>query len=204
MIYNCSKNIAIIGYGGFAKELSYNLKKGSYKYFIHQKYLPEQKIEELDCIENINFDKYAILLGIGDIKIRKSIIENFPKNVEYATYIDQYAKLLDKSSIKIGVGTVICAGSIITSNVNISDFCQINLLNTISHNVNLNNFTTTAPGVNVNGNVTIGNECYIGSNTSIRNKISITNNVVIGMGSSVINNIEEPGVYVGIPAKKIK
>ncbi len=50
---------------------------------------------------------------------------------------------------------------------------------------------------------TIGNHVSIGSNATIL-PVHITNNVVIGAGTVVTNNIDEPGVYVGNPAKKIK
>jgi UDP-3-O-[3-hydroxymyristoyl] glucosamine N-acyltransferase len=44
----------------------------------------------------------------------------------------------------------------------------------------------------------------MGNNSSIREKIKITNSVTIGMNSAVVNNIEESGVYIGLPSKKIK
>jgi UDP-3-O-[3-hydroxymyristoyl] glucosamine N-acyltransferase len=60
------------------------------------------------------------------------------------------------------------------------------------------------PGSIISGNVKIGNSVYLGTNSSIREKITITNSVKIGMNSSVVKNIEDPGVYVGTPSKKIK
>jgi len=49
----------------------------------------------------------------------------------------------------------------------------------------------------------IGNNVSIGSNASIL-PIDICDNVVIGAGSVVTKNINEPGVYAGNPAKKIR
>ncbi|MBS1596778.1 MAG: N-acetyltransferase [Bacteroidetes bacterium] len=50
---------------------------------------------------------------------------------------------------------------------------------------------------------TIGNHVSIGSNATIL-PVSICADVVIGAGAVVTKNIEEPGVYAGNPAKKIK
>lgn len=49
----------------------------------------------------------------------------------------------------------------------------------------------------------IGNEVSIGSNATIL-PVSICDQVVIGAGSVVTKDIDEPGVYVGNPAKRIK
>jgi len=45
--------------------------------------------------------------------------------------------------------------------------------------------------------------CLIGAGVVILDKVSICSNVTIGAGSVVTRDINVPGVYVGIPAKKI-
>jgi len=50
---------------------------------------------------------------------------------------------------------------------------------------------------------TIGNNVIIGTNATIL-PVKIANNVVIGAGSVVTKDINEPGVYAGNPAKKIR
>lgn len=37
----------------------------------------------------------------------------------------------------------------------------------------------------------------------IKNNIRIIDNCIIGAGAVVVKNIEEKGIYVGVPAKKI-
>jgi acetyltransferase-like isoleucine patch superfamily enzyme len=49
----------------------------------------------------------------------------------------------------------------------------------------------------------IGNHVSIGSNATIL-PVSICDHVVIGAGAVVTKNIDEPGTYVGNPAKKLK
>lgn len=49
----------------------------------------------------------------------------------------------------------------------------------------------------------IGNNVSIGSNATIL-PVSICDHVVIGAGAVITKNIEEPGIYVGNPAIKIK
>lgn len=207
MLINSSRRVAIIGCGGCARDIACNLKKNSYDFFVNKEYLNKEylnkKLNNIYSIEEIDFDNYDVLLGIGDPFIRKKIISEFPENVNYVTYIDKHVKLLDPGTINIGKGSVICAGTILTSNITIGDFSQINLQNTISHDCNLGDFFTTAPGVNISGNVNSGHFNYYGTNCAIKNNINITNNVTIGMNSNVIKDIATPGTYVGNPLKKI-
>jgi acetyltransferase-like isoleucine patch superfamily enzyme len=53
------------------------------------------------------------------------------------------------------------------------------------------------------GKTIIGDNVSIGSNATIL-PVTICNDTVIGAGSVVTKNIDEPGIYAGNPAKKIK
>jgi UDP-3-O-[3-hydroxymyristoyl] glucosamine N-acyltransferase len=60
------------------------------------------------------------------------------------------------------------------------------------------------PGSIVSGNVKIYDLVYLGTNSSIKEKLSIHSLTTIGLNSGVVKHIDEPGIYVGSPAKKIK
>jgi|TARA_B110000208_G_scaffold77266_1_gene99001 sugar O-acyltransferase (sialic acid O-acetyltransferase NeuD family) len=196
-----SKKIAVIGTGGFAKEILYSFHRASYDLFSNKEFIKDNNVK---AIEDLDFNKYKILLAIGDPKIRKKIVSSFPDDADYLTYIDKHAIILDHETIKIGKGSVICAGSILTSNINLGNFSQINLNSTIGHDCNIDEYFTTAPGVHISGKSNIGTCNYFGTNSSSINNINICSNVTIGMNSNVIKNITEEGTYVGNPLKKIK
>ena len=50
----------------------------------------------------------------------------------------------------------------------------------------------------------IGSQTWIGIGSSIVNNLSICNDCIIGAGSTVIKDIEEKGMYVGVPVRGIK
>ena len=60
------------------------------------------------------------------------------------------------------------------------------------------------PGSIISGNCSIGDYVYLGTNSSVKEKLNICNGVTIGLSSGVIKHIQEPGVYAGVPVKKIK
>ena len=62
----------------------------------------------------------------------------------------------------------------------------------------------SAPGAKISGNCEIGECVYFGTNASVRQKIKICDNVIIGLNAGVVKNINEPGVYAGVPVTKIK
>ena len=52
--------------------------------------------------------------------------------------------------------------------------------------------------------VKIYDNVYMGNNSSIREKLSINSMTTIGMNGAVVKDINDSGVYVGVPVKKIK
>ena len=203
-MYNSIKKIAVIGAGGFAREISCNLNKKSFDFFVHQKFIDNFKhIKNIKAIEDINIDKYKVLVAIGDPNIRKKIILELPQNTEYYTYIDKRAHILDKKNVNIGSGSIITAGCVLTTDIIIRNFTILNLNTTIGHESYLGDFVTTTPGVHISGNTNIGSNCYFGSGSVVRNKITICPDVTIGMNGVVTKDIYEPGIYAGVPIKKI-
>jgi UDP-3-O-[3-hydroxymyristoyl] glucosamine N-acyltransferase len=106
--------------------------------------------------------------------------------------------------VEIGEGSFIGAYSILTTNIKIGKHALLNRGNHIGHDCEIGDYFSAMPGTIVSGNDKIYDLVYLGTNSSIREKIKITNSVTIGMNSVVVNNIEESGVYVGVPSKKIK
>lgn len=208
------KTICIIGTGGFAREVFcyvIDVLKTKYQDIDYSKicFLDKdelcngEKIMGVNVIPESSFDpeKYVVLVGIGDPKIRKKVVEKMPKNTVYATLIHPNAIVSDW--VEIGEGSIITPGVIITCNIKMGKQTQLNLFTTIGHDCELGDYFTTAPSVNISGNC-IFDECvYFGTNSAVRQGVSICNNVTIGMGGVVVKNINEPGVYIGNPLKKL-
>lgn len=52
--------------------------------------------------------------------------------------------------------------------------------------------------------IVVGNGCWIGANVTIMPGVTIGEGCIIGTGTLVTKDCEPNGVYVGIPAKRIK
>lgn len=196
------KKKAIIGAGGFAREIKSYLGIDDIKMFVDDFYWKKNN-QNILPISEFDFNSYTVVVAIGNPTERKKMVDSLPKNTEYFTFIHP-TSIITGSDVIIGKGTIICPNTILTTNINLGEHCHLNLSTTIGHDCVIGNYFTTAPGAKISGNCTIGDLVYLGTNTSIREKIKITNNVTLGLNSGVVKDINESGVYGGTPTKKIK
>jgi sugar O-acyltransferase (sialic acid O-acetyltransferase NeuD family) len=207
------KKLCIIGTGGFARDVlfayleiikhDYSIPVKNVVFMVSRKYITLNEVMGVPVIALEDFDvsKYVVVVAIADPHIRKAIVENLPNETIFSTLI--HPSVILSPWVKIGTGSIILAGSIITCNIAIGNHTHINLLTTIGHDCEIKDYFTSSPGVKVGGNCIIGECVFIGSNACIREKLSITSDVTIGMGAVVVKNITESGVYIGNPLKKL-
>ena len=142
--------------------------------------------------------------AVANGKSREQICNRLITNlqIEMATLIDP-AAICGKNS-NIGEGSIVCAGSILTVDVQLGKNCIINLNSTIGHDTILESYCTLHPGANVSGKVVVGARSLLGTGTRVIQGLSIAADVVLGAGTVVIRDIKESGTYVGVPERKIK
>ena len=192
---------AIIGAGGFAREVKSQIGIDDLICFVDDKYFFGNEFTR--PLSEFNTSEYEVVIAIGDPFIRYEMSKKLPVDTKYFTFIHPSAQILDKNII-IGHGSIICAGSILTTNIEIGNHCHLNLHTTIGHDCRIGDYFTTAPGVKVSGNCNIGSKVYIGTNASIKEKINICSDAIIGLNSGVVKDITESGTYIGTPSKKLK
>lgn len=210
------KKIVIIGAGGFGREILWTLRdcnKVSKKYDIlgfidNDEKLKNQNICDIPVLGNFEwFSKQTEIIyaaiSIGDPKIRKSIVNQLKfYKLKFPTVI--HPSVINSEYIKIGNGTIIQAGCILTTNIEIKEFVHININSTIGHGCIVDDFVTISPGSHINGESSIGEGTYVGSGVVANDEIDIGKWSIIGAGSVVINNVKSNSVYVGNPSKLLK
>lgn len=205
--FTTNKLIAIVGNGGFGKEVYWHLvhdgiRSENITFFVDDEYYDESQLftkKLSDLIEHIN--EYDVFVALGNPDNRKKVVERLPNNTQFGTFVHNSVAILDPN-IKIGEGSIICAGSILTTNITLGKHAHLNLNTTIGHDTIVGDYFTTAPGVHISGNVKIGNNVYFGTNSACREKINIVDNSVIGLNGGVVKTISESGIYVGVPVVK--
>jgi sugar O-acyltransferase (sialic acid O-acetyltransferase NeuD family) len=190
--------LALFGYGGHAREVACQIED-EVTFFVDDQYANDVA----KPISEFNPQEYAMMVAVADPKDRFDIVQRLPKETQYFTFVHPTVQILD-SNIKVGVGSFIGVNSILTTNIELGRHSILNRGNQIGHDCKIGSYFSAMPGAIVSGNVTIFDMVYMGTNSAIKEKLSIHSLSTIGMNSCVIKHIEEPGIYVGVPAKKIK
>ena len=215
-----SQRIAIYGAGGFAREVAWLIDE-----------INSNKAEfEIKCFVDDDRDKQGLLLrGYPVVSLKEA--KQFDEDIKFSVCIanpqvrEKLVKTInseDKVFIKlihpdvrmsgvvdIGVGTIICAGCILTVDISIGRHVHINLDCTIGHDAVLEDFVTLAPGVHVSGNVIIRKRAFIGTGAVIingtrENPIVIGEDAVVGAGACVTRSVSPKTKVVGVPARSIE
>lgn len=149
------------------------------------------------CMEYSRILNSDYFVAIGNAEIRKQIQEKLP-NV--TTLI--HPKAVIGRGVTIGCGTVVMAGAVINSGCIIGRGCIVNTSSSVDHDCKIEDFVHISIGCHIAGTVSVGKKTWIGAGTVVSNNIHICDNCMIGAGAVVIKDIDEPGTYIGVPAKK--
>lgn len=106
----------------------------------------------------------------------------------------------DFKNIKFGKGNIICARNIFTTDIIVDSFNVFNLNSTIGHNALFGDYNVINPSVNISGGVVIENKILSGTGAQVLQYKRIVSKTIVGVGAVVTKDIEQCGVYVGVPA----
>jgi len=204
-------DIVVIGASGFALEAAWLAEECGHNVIgflddsLEKQGTTVLKKPVLGTIEHwTKFKEYYFIIAIGSPRSRKAVVEKMQQLGQpmFATLIHPSVK--KSKYITVGNGTLICAGCILTVNIDIGEHCIININSTIGHEVKIGSFSTIAPIVAVSGNVTLEEFSEVGTGASIRQGISIGRGAMLGMGSVLTKNIPNFKIFAGNPAKPLR
>jgi sugar O-acyltransferase (sialic acid O-acetyltransferase NeuD family) len=145
-----------------------------------------------------------VIIAIGNPESKRMIVSKINNSrIEYPVLIHPSAILHARDKISLGGGSVLCAGSILTTDIIVGAHVLINLNCTIGHDTIIGDFTSVMPGVNIAGEVHLGKSVLIGAGSNIINKAKIGASCIVGMGAAVIKDVPDNTTVVGVPAKPI-
>ena len=191
-----------------AKTINISNKKWETIEFIDDKFSGETvnraKVYSLEeVMKNNNENEYEVVIASGEPFLKEKIYNNLKeKKIKLAILI--HPKIHVSEFVKIGEGSILTEGTIMTTNINIGKCVLVNINCTLGHDVKISDFSTVSPNCNLSGNVTINEMTYIGTATSVRDEVTIGSQSIVGIGSIVTKNIESGVVAYGNPAKVVK
>lgn len=147
-----------------------------------------------------------IVVAVGDPSARRRIADLCAATGWQETII-VHPHAMISTSVELGLGTIICAGAILTTNIRIGRHVHINLGCTVSHDAIIDDFSTLSPGVHISGHVHIEQGAFIGTGVSIVNgsqadPLVIGENSIVAAGACVTKSVDRDSMVAGVPATR--
>lgn len=208
------KKLYIFGAGGSGREIAW-LAKQAWGREIEVEFLvdipgyPRQDINGhgIRFITEVTPDSSArIVIAVGDPSARRRIAALCAATgLQEAVVVHPRAEMSD--SVELGIGTIICAGVILTTNIRIGRHVHINVGCTVSHDAIIGDFATLSPGVHVSGHVHIGQGAFIGTGANLINgsadtPLVVGDDAVIAAGACVTKSVDRGALVAGVPATR--
>lgn len=146
------------------------------------------------------YDAAEFAIAIGSPKVRKELDTKLVEaGWRAATLIHPSATF--GGDVRIGEGSIVCAGVRVTTNVTLGRSVHLNLNVTVGHDVTLRDYVSVNPLVAISGWVEAHEGVMFGTHSAILQNLSVGAGSVVGAGSCVVKNVPEGVVVKGVPAK---
>ena len=101
-------------------------------------------------------------------------------------------------------GCFIAARAVIAPRASLGACVLVNHGAVVDHDVAVGDFCHVAPNATLGGAVRLGRRVLVGAGASVLPGLRICHDATIGAGAVVDADIAEPGVYAGVPARRIR
>ena len=206
--------LAIYGAGGFGRETAVlieqiNTQKETWEVigFFDDGMNRNEEVDGLKILGNMNDlnaypDELSVCMAVADPAVRFELIKKITNaRVNFPVIIHPQSILGDPKRNKLGKGSIITAGVILTTGIEIGEFVIVNLSSTIGHDVRLEPYCTVMPACSISGNVSIGPCSTLGTGSRVIQGITIGSRCLVGAGAVVTKDFGSNLKIMGIPAR---
>ena len=145
----------------------------------------------------------AFLVCAGRGTSRAAIVERLAglgvDDERYATFVHPQVSV--PSTCRIGCGSVLLAGTVLTTDVGVGRHVVVMPNVTLTHDDLVSDFATLCAGVSLGGHVVVEPYAYLGMNSSVREHTTVGARAVLGMGAVLLSDLPHDQTWTGVPAR---
>jgi sugar O-acyltransferase (sialic acid O-acetyltransferase NeuD family) len=147
----------------------------------------------------------AALIGVGKVDAgrRRLELQHAAAALGYALPVVVSPAAIVNEGVLLGAGSMVFDGAVVNGDAAIGEGCILNTGSIVEHDCVVGVDVHVAPGATVCGGSRVGDHCMLGAGATVVHAVSVCAKCVIGAGAAVVGDITEPGVYVGVPARRI-
>jgi sugar O-acyltransferase (sialic acid O-acetyltransferase NeuD family) len=142
------------------------------------------------------------ICAVGDPDIKLTLCRSLlARGAEFTSLIHSTALIGDRS--QLGRGCILCAYTVVTSDVHMGDFVTVNVHSGIGHDAVIGDGCTLSAFCDVTGHVQLGEGTFMGSHACVLPGVAIGKYARIGAGTAVIRPVDPGATVMGVPARFI-
>lgn len=145
-------------------------------------------------------------LGVGNPLLRRKLSDKMTKAGGVLSSVISPQAIVGSYNVRVGTGTNILPGAIISNDVLIGIGCIVYYNAVITHDCIIGDFVEISPSVNLLGRCEIGSFSHIAAGSTILPDIKIGKNVIVAAGAVVTADVPDNCMVAGLPAviKKLR
>jgi len=155
-----------------------------------------------DSLATSSFTQTDFVVAIGKSRTRLSLLARF-KSRGWTPQTIVHPSACISPFAQVGAGSVLCAGFVVGPFARLGEGCIVNTCASVDHDCLLGDGVHIAPGAHLAGDVEIGEHTWIGIGASVIQGLHLSSDIMVGAGATVVTDLEQPGLYLGTPARRV-
>ena len=146
-----------------------------------------------------------VVIAVGNGRSRAAIARQLTApHLSFATLVHPAVACQPYQHLRIGAGSIIGQGCILTTDITLGRHVLLNLGCTVGHDAVLEDFCSLMPHANVGGAAHLETGVYLGTNATVIHRVRVGARTIVGAGAVAVRDLPADCTAVGVPARVIR